>query len=154
MAGRGFAQAGQRGQETAGLAARGAWEDAQRELAGVDERTPAGARLAGLVRFARGDYAGAAAAWKMASTAEPGDAPTLFLLGWAQLAAGDDRPAIGTWRAAALADPTLVPVHLALVDAYLRLGQPELALQVVRSGLQALPDSRELRDRLARLERR
>jgi hypothetical protein len=42
----------------------------------------------------------------------------------------------------------------ALVDAYVRLGQSDLALQVIRSGLTALPDSPELLDRLARLERK
>ena len=48
----------------------------------------------------------------------------------------------------------MVPAYLAAIDAYLRLGQPDLALQMARSGLLALPDSAELRDRVARIERR
>jgi hypothetical protein len=139
--------------QAAALAARANWDDAERALGNADERVPGTARLAGLVRYARRDYIGASSAWKAATSAEPGDAPTLFLLGWAQLASGDERAAIGTWRSSVLADPALVPAYLALVDAYLRLGQPDLALQVVRAGLQALPESRELGDRLARLER-
>ena len=45
-----------------------------------------------------------------------------------------------------------MPPYLALVDMYVRLGHADLALQVVKSGLRALPGSPELLDRLARLE--
>ena len=76
------------------------------------------------------------------------------MLGWAFAANGDDRAAISAWRSSLVGDATLVPSYLALVDAYLRLGQRDLALQVVKSGLTALPSSPELLDRLARLENR
>ena len=76
------------------------------------------------------------------------------MLGWAHAAAGDDKSAITDWRNAVLVDGSLVPSYLALVDAYLRLGQRDLALQVVKSGLTAMPSSPELLDRLARLEDR
>ena len=58
------------------------------------------------------------------------------------------------WRRAAFLDPTIVPAHLALADAYVRLAQPALAVQAVRAGLAALPQSPELLDKLSRLERR
>ena len=137
----------------AAAAARGAWDEADRRMASLDDSMPGTLLLKGLTRFARRDYAGAAEALKGSTVAQPGDAGTAFLLGWAQRAQGDERAAIGAWRAATVADPSLVPAYLALVDAYLGLGQPQLALQVVRSGLEVLPDSPELRDRLARLER-
>jgi hypothetical protein len=76
------------------------------------------------------------------------------MLGWAHAAAGDDRAAITAWRNAVLTDAGLVPSYLALIDAYLRLGEPDLALQVAKAGLGVLPDSLELRDRVARLEGR
>jgi len=50
-----------------------------------------------------------------------------------------------------LGDPTLVSGYLALIDTYVRMGQKDLAMQVVTSGLLALPGSPELTDRLARL---
>jgi len=77
-----------------------------------------------------------------------------FLLGWAFHGAGDDRQAISAWRRAAFVDPTLVPAHLALAEIYVRLSQPALAMQALRAGLAALPQSPELLDRLHQLERR
>jgi hypothetical protein len=48
----------------------------------------------------------------------------------------------------------MVPAHLALADAYLRIGEPALAMQVLQAGLAALPDSPELRAKLAEIERK
>jgi predicted Zn-dependent protease len=87
-----------------------------------------------------------------AFAAEPGSALTAFFLGWAQEGAGDLRAALSAWRGAAHLDPLLVPAHLALADAYLKLSQPALARQALRAGLAAVPDSLELRDRLARID--
>jgi VWFA-related protein len=108
---------------------------------------------AGFDQFSRRDYKSAAATWSQCFEAEPANAPLAFLLGWAQAGAGDERAAIGAWRAAIVADSRMVPAYLALIDAYLRLDQPALARQVAESGLRALPDSLELRDRLLRLGR-
>ena len=110
--------------------------------------------LLGLARFAAGDYAGAADALDAAFAADS-DAPrralTSFFLGWVHAYRDDDRRSASAWRSAVFLDPTLVPAHLALADAYLRLSQPALAAQVLRAGLAALPESPELRDRLARV---
>jgi VWFA-related protein len=116
--------------------------------------TPAGHVLRGLSSFARRDYLGAAAVLKLALDLEPHNAPLAFVLGWVHEATGDHRQAIGAWRNAALHGPTLVPVHLALADTYVKLAQPALAVQALKAGLAALPESPELRDRLARLEQR
>ena len=110
----------------------------------------------GLDRLAAADYSSAIAAFQL-SLADPAqnslEAPTALLLGWAYRGAGNDRDAITAWRRAAAADPTMVSVHLALADAYVRLSQPALAVQALRTGLAALPGSRELLDTLARLEK-
>jgi hypothetical protein len=108
----------------------------------------------GLERFGQRDYQAAAAAWKSCLDLEAANAPSAFLLGWAHAAGGDDRAAVSAWRAAVVADPLLVPAYLALIDAYLRLGQPDLALSIARTGQLALPSSAELRDRVLRLEKR
>ncbi len=108
----------------------------------------------GVTEYLARDYARAAAAWKDCLEREPDNAPVAFLLGWAHAASGDDRAAVSAWRSAVIADSRLVPAYLALVDAYLRLGQPDLALQVARRGATALPEALELRDRVLRLERR
>jgi len=108
----------------------------------------------GLVRFGQRDYRGAAAAWKACVSQEPANAPAAFLLGWAHAAAGNDAAAVSAWRAAIVADATLVPAYLAAIDAYVRLGSPDLAVQLARSGLAALPASVELRDRVQRLEQK
>ena len=132
-------------------------EVARHYLGAIKERKagPLDARvLEGFAQFERRDYASAAATWSQCLDAESANAPLAFLLGWAQAGAGDERAAIGAWRAAIVADAALVPAYLALIEGYLRLEQPSLALQVAQSGVRAVPDSVELRDRLLRLERR
>jgi predicted Zn-dependent protease len=117
----------------------------------------AAAALKGLDRLGAADYPAAAAAFR-ASLAEArtkaDESAVAFLLGWAFLGSGDAPQAITAWRRAAFVDPTIVPAHLALADAYVRLSQPALAIQALRAGLTALPDSPELNDRLSRLEPR
>jgi VWFA-related protein len=113
--------------------------------------------LQGLAAFAKADYPAAIAAFRAAESAgsPPRDNAALsFVLGWAYSAAGDDRAAVTAWRNAILVEPTLVAPYLALVETYVRLGHPDLARQVVSSGLRVLPRSPELLDRLARLDGR
>jgi VWFA-related protein len=107
-----------------------------------------------LDRLAAADFPAAIAAFEAVLRVEPRDAAAAFLLGWAYHGAGDDRQAISAWRRSAFLEPTFVPAHLALVDLFIRLSQPTLALQAVRAGLAALPESPELIERLAHLERR
>lgn len=141
-------------ESAARAAAEGDWSAADAAASAVQSQAADAQALRGLAAFARADYGAAATTLAAAQERAPVNADLAFLLGWAHAAAGDDRLAVGVWRSAVLADTSLVPGYLALVDAYLRLGQPDLALQVVRSGLAALPGSPELLDRLARLERR
>ncbi len=115
---------------------------------------PEDSALRGLAAFARADYGAAIAALRDAQRDGAHDAALAFVLGWAHSAAGDDPAAVTAWRNAIVGDAAHVPSYLALIDTYARLGHPELALQVVHSGLRTLPDSPELLDRLARLERR
>jgi VWFA-related protein len=144
---------GQPLQKALALARTGKWGEV--EAAATTSATAAEARaLVGLARFARRDYRGAAGHWQACLDADARDARAAFLLGWAQAAGGDDRAAVGAWRAAIAADPKLVPAYLAAIEGYLRLGQPDLALQVARSGLAALPESIELRNRVEGLEKK
>ncbi len=110
------------------------------------------AALRALDRFAAGEFPAAISWFQTALASDARNAATAFFLGWAFHAAGDDRQAISSWRRAVFIDPTLVPAHLALAELYVRLAQPALARQALRAGLEALPNSPELRDRLARLE--
>jgi len=140
-------------QKAVALARAGKWDEV--EAAVTTNATAAEARaLIGLARFARRDYPGAAAQWRACLEADARDARAGFLLGWALAAGGDDRAAVSAWRAAFTADSSFVPAYLAAIEAYIRLGQPDLALQVARSGLAALPESVELRNRVDRLEKR
>jgi VWFA-related protein len=124
----------------------------------VDAGPPVGFESTrGLDRLAASDYPAAIAAFETVLGAGPDKAiagPAAFLLGWAYHGAGDDRQAISAWRRAAFLDPAIVPAHLALADMYMRLSQPALAIQALHAGLDALPQSRELRDRLSRIEGR
>jgi VWFA-related protein len=138
--------------EAARAAVAGRWDEIERRLEPIEGAEAAA--LTGLARYARGDYAGAADALGHALEIDARDARVAFLLGWARAAGGDHTAAIGAWRNAAYLDPSLVPAHLALADAYVRLAQPALALQAVRAGLTAMPQSSELLDMLARLDRR
>jgi VWFA-related protein len=101
--------------------------------------------------FIHGAFADAAAELEQAFDRNQKNAATAFVLGWAWQGAGDARKAIGAWRAAAAADPSLVPAHLAIADAYLRLAQPDLAVQALRAGLTARPDSVELKAKLDKI---
>jgi hypothetical protein len=116
-------------------------------------RASAAKAVKGFDLFERADYAGAAAELAEAFAIEKDCAPLAFVLGWAYEGAGDHTHAIGSWRAAATIDPKMLPAHLALVEAYMRLSQPALAVQAVRAGLAALPDSPELQARLAQIQR-
>jgi VWFA-related protein len=110
--------------------------------------------LLGLEKLGARDYPGAIAAFQAALAADASSGGAAFLLGWAFHGAGDDRQAISSWRRAAYTDPAIIPAHLALADIYVRLAQPALAIQALRAGLAAVPDAPELRDQLARLERK
>lgn len=138
----------------AALALDGRWSEIEPALGAGPSESAGYLGLRGLARFAGRRYAEAAVDLQAAFTADPKNALTAFLLGWAHAANGDDRQAIGAWRNAAYINPQLVPAHLALADAYVKLSQPALAIQALRAGLQALPDSLELRDRLESLQRR
>jgi len=121
----------------------------------ASDRSPAAADGArGLDRLSARDYPAAITAFDAVLAAEPNNAAAAFLLGWTYHGAGDDRQAISAWRRAAFVDPTLVSAHLALADIYVRLSQPALAIQALRAGLVALPESVELRERLSQLEHR
>jgi len=101
--------------------------------------------------FIHGAFADAAGELEQAFNRGQKNAATAFVLGWAWQGAGEARKAIGAWRAAAAADPSLVPAHLAIADAYLRLAQPDLAVQALRAGLVARPDSVELKTKLDKI---
>ena len=136
-------------------AVAGQWEAAELQLQRVTgEPTYEAAAFKGLALFVREDYAAGAASLATALTLNPESALTAFFLGWAREGAGDARGALGAWRSAAHLDKTLVPAHLALADGYLRLSNPALAIQALKAGLAAVPDSPELQSRLAQLERR
>jgi VWFA-related protein len=135
------------------LARAGKWADVETAVPSGLTSTEARA-LTGMSRFARREFAAATTEWRACAEASAGDARPAFLLGWALAAGGDDRGAVGAWRAAFASDSAFVPAYLAAIEAYLRLGQPDLALQVARSGLTALPDSIELRNRVERLEKK
>jgi hypothetical protein len=132
----------------------GKWTLVESSLASATPQVSDMSILRGAAAYARADYPAAVASFRAAQDAGAHEPSLAFMLGWAHAASGDDRAAITAWRSAIVADPGLVPSYLALVDAYLRLGQRELALQVVKSGLTVLPSSPELRDRLATLEGR
>jgi tetratricopeptide (TPR) repeat protein len=135
------------------MALQGKWTAIDTTLVASDTSGDA-CILRGTAAYARADYPAAATAFRAAQDAGMRDAGLSFMLGWAHAAAGDDRSAITDWRNAVLVDSSFVPSYLALVDAYLRLGQHDLAVQVVKSGLTVMPSSPELLDRLARLEDR
>jgi VWFA-related protein len=141
-------------QAAADQAARGVWKSIEPALgAEPTDRNPAWFGLRAVARYAARDYAQAAADFRVAA-GDPPSAMASFLLGWVHASAGATRDAIGAWRAAAFADPRLLPAHLAIADAYVRVSEPALAIQALRAGLNALPESAELRDKLSALERR
>jgi VWFA-related protein len=141
-------------QSAARAASAGKWTAVDVALASSASGSADESTLRGIAAFARADYPAAVSAFRAAQSAGASDPALAFMLGWAHAGGGDDPAAITAWRNAVLADPALVPSYLALVDAYVRLGHPDLAMQVVKSGLRALPGSLELLDRLARLEGR
>jgi len=135
-------------------AARGQWERAEAAVQNAAAGDFVAQSVRGLSRFVREDFAGAVTAWTQAQSAQPDHALTAFFLGWAHDRAGDTRAALTSWRGAAHLDPLMVSAHLALAEGYLKLQQPALARQALRAGLDALPDSTEIRQRLLQIEGR
>ncbi|HYM24981.1 MAG TPA: VWA domain-containing protein [Vicinamibacterales bacterium] len=115
-------------------------------------RAGASAAMTGIARLDASDFPGAIAALTQSLDLDPKLAKAAFLLGWAYHGAGDDRQAISAWRRAVFVDPSLVPAYLALADVYTRLSQRPLAIQALRAGLTAVPNSSAIVDRLSRLE--
>jgi len=141
-------------ESAARAALAGKWTTVESALASESPASVDGSVLRGTAAYARADYPAAIASYRAAREAGFREPALAFMLGWAYAASGDDRSAITAWRNAMLRDSAFVPSYLALIDAYLRLGERDLALQVVKSGLAVLPSSPELRDRLAKLEGR
>jgi VWFA-related protein len=110
--------------------------------------------LLGLAQFADERYDASAESLQAALTLNPNSAPTAFLLGWVRSNAGKSSDAVTAWRNAVRLDPAMTSAYLALADTYLRLSHPELAVQVLRDGLRALPTSTELQSKLASVEHR
>jgi hypothetical protein len=117
------------------------------DLFAQEQYVPAAAQLSTVVRDLEAD-GGATPNRKDEAAA------VSFILGWAYEGAANHRQAIGAWRAATTLSPRMVPAYLALSDGYLRLGEPALAMQALRAGLAALPDSVELQVKLSALEKR
>ena len=138
--------------EAAAHAAAGRWDLVDPAVANAGTDDMAMNALKGLALFVREDYKGAAAALGRALTLEQHPL-TAFVLGWVHEGAGDSRAAVSAWQTAVRLDPSLVSAHLALADGYLKLSQPDLAVQALRSGLAAIPGSVELRTRLQQIER-
>ena len=139
--------------EAAGRAAAGRWEEVDLSLrrASANDTSAAAHALRGLTSFVRENYAEAATALQQSLDAEE-NALTAFFLGWAQDGAGNTRGALSAWRVATHLDPSLVSAHLALADGYLKISERALAVQALRSGLAALPESAEIQSRLHQLE--
>jgi hypothetical protein len=133
-------------------AARGQWERAEAAVQNGATTDFVAQSVRGLARFVREDFPGAVTAWAHAQSAQPDHALTAFFLGWAHDRAGDTRAALTSWRGAAHLDPLMVSAHLALAEGYLKLQQPALARQALRAGLDAIPDSAEIRQRLLQIE--
>jgi tetratricopeptide (TPR) repeat protein len=127
------------------------WEEVEISLARISEPAAVVDALRGVTLFVREDFTGAATALQHAFDRE-NDALTAFFLGWAYDGAGDTKQALSAWRSAAHLDPKLISAHLALADGYLKASQPALAVQALRAGLAALPDSPELQNRLQQIE--
>ena len=139
--------------EAARLATTQNWEEVELALRRIPDPThPVASALQGLALFVREDYKGAAASLRRAFESDAQNALAAFFLGWAEDGAGNAQAALGAWRSAAHLDPKLVSAHIALAEAYLRLSERALAIQALRAGLAAVPESTELRERLARLQ--
>lgn len=140
--------------EAAAYAVAGAWPRVIAALpSGETNLSPAAAALRGLGRLGTGDYAGACADLRRAFDAGgQKDARAAFVLGWAHVGAGSEREAIGAWRAAVFLDPLMVPAHLALAEQFMRQDESALAIQALRAGLAAVPDSPELKNKLLIIE--
>ena len=107
----------------------------------------------GFDAFAQSNYEAAAARLRDSFMLDQSSAAVAFVLGWAYEAQNDHRNAISAWRAAASINPKMIPAHLALADVYVRIGQPALAVQALQAGLTSLPNSPELRSKLAEIQK-
>ena len=136
-------------QRAVAQARSGRWADVLQTLGNAPGTDVQAARLRGLARIDREDYAGAAAELGREFAERATDADLAFVLGWARAGAGDAPGAISAFRSAVFLDPMLVPGYLAAADAYVRLGERALAAQMLEAGLAKIPNSPELSSMLA-----
>jgi tetratricopeptide (TPR) repeat protein len=109
----------------------------------------AGSMLRGLELLMKGDLNTAANQFGVALR-NPADAPLAsFFLGACYAAAGRDKEAVAAWERARAAKLPLPALQVILADGWLRLGQPDAALEPLREALDRNSQDDDVRRNLA-----
>ena len=109
----------------------------------------AGSLLRGIELLMKGELNTAANQFGVALR-NPADAPIAsFFLGACYAAAGRDKEAVGAWERARAGKVPLPELQVMLADGWLRLGQPDAALEPLREALQRNPKDDNVRRNLA-----
>lgn len=111
--------------------------------------TPSLARIEGYLRQQKGDFAGAAAAYRRVLAVEPNDAATLNNLGNALGEMGDYDEAIDAFERSITYAPDEVEIYLNLANVLRQADRSEARLKVARDAARLAPDDRSVLTELA-----
>ena len=102
----------------------------------------------GLARYSRGDLEGAAARFRETIKLESDFLPAAFYLGACYAAGGKDRDATGAWQMSLITEREAPFIYTLLADAFIRLGEPNPAIDILKEAASLWPDNEQVQLRL------
>jgi VWFA-related protein len=102
----------------------------------------------GLAKYSRGDLAGAAEKFRETSKLEPDFLPAAFYLGACYAAGGNDRNAAGAWQMSLITEGEAPFIYTLLGDAFLRIGDMNEALDILKEAANMWPENDQVELRL------
>ena len=102
----------------------------------------------GLAKYSRGDLTGAAERFRETSKLEPDFLPAAFYLGACYAAGGNDRNAAGAWQMSLITEGEAPFIYTLLGDAFLRIGDMNEALDILKEAANMWPENDEVELRL------
>jgi tetratricopeptide (TPR) repeat protein len=102
----------------------------------------------GLARYSQGDLEGAAARFRETIKLESDFLPAAFYLGACYAAGGKDRDATGAWQMSLITEGEAPFIYTLLGDAFIRLGEMNQAIDILKEAASLWPDNEQVQLRL------
>ena len=126
----------------------GNFDDASAAARAAGNSQLAAAFFDGLARYSRGDLEGAAARFRETIKLESDFLPAAFYLGACYAAGGKDRDATGAWQMSLITESEAPFIYTLLGDAFIRLGEINPAIDILKEAAALWPDNDQVQMRL------